>query len=206
MPNVDYWETMLKVAIGGGLFKGIDLILRAKNQKSQSDVASFAQLRDSYQTEFVRLNQLVKELRGSITEHEKWKQQMTDKIEILNSGLETLQKSVPDLPVPMALKSVDGVMLSLNNAYEKAFLIPQNLTRNDYIGHTDSEIWGDVIAASFHRNDKKIQIEHEFQRVENENYGNTLLLGWVFFKYPVEINDTVIAIGLLAISEDDIEN
>lgn len=201
----DFWAAIGSFVLGGGLFKVLDAAMSAASRNKRTDTASFEALRQSYHLEFNRFQKKVDELNSNLQKMKDWNESLQRQIAELTAELQYMSSSLPDLPIPMAIKSSEGTMLALNNAYEREFLLPQGFSRTDYIGHTDSHIWGDVIASTFAKNDAKIKEGGEFDRVENEDFGHALLEQWYFFKYPIFTNEAMVAVGLIAIPKEDIE-
>jgi len=74
----------------------------------------------------------------------------------LRHDLDLMASAHNDLPWAAWLKSTDGVMLSVNQAYVDRFLTPRGFARNDYVGKNDTEIWPDSVAKAFKQNDLKV--------------------------------------------------
>lgn len=64
--------------------------------------------------------------------------------------------SVDFLPIPYWIKEKQGdkfIMIYLNDAYEKEYLIPNGFKKEDYLNNSDNAIWSDKISAAFNDND-----------------------------------------------------
>lgn len=64
--------------------------------------------------------------------------------------------SIDTFPIPYWIKEKRGnkfVMIYLNDAYEDAYLKPNNLTREDYLNKMDIEVWSKDVALAFYKND-----------------------------------------------------
>lgn len=115
----------------------------------------------------------------------------------IRSDLLLLETAHHDLPLPQWLKDENGIMLSLNDAYEDAFLLRQNKTRSDYIGRTDTEFWGLEIGLEHQKNDRialrkrRATIFHE--RIEVD--GADLSGEFIVLKYPRYKGRVLIGIG-----------
>jgi len=114
--------------------------------------------------------------------------------------------SHPDSPEPMWLKGLDGTMISLNDAYEQVFLLPQGFTRDNYIGFPDEIIWGGKIAAKFAEFDKKARRDETDVIIEEMNNNNPILDNWVFIKMPYWKKGQLIGIAGRAIRKDVYEH
>lgn len=132
----------------------------------------------------------------------------SQKIEIdrLTKMVNNYSISHPDSPEPMWLKGLDGIMISLNDAYEQVFLLPQGFTRDNYIGFPDEVIWGANIAAKFAEFDKRARRDETDVIIEEMNNGNTILDNWVFIKMPYWKKGQLIGIAGRAIRKDVYEH
>lgn len=102
-----------------------------------------------------RLRTRVNELEKRVSDYEKEQAEAKEREGYYKNKLTLLQTAHHDLPFPQWLKDVNGVMLSLNGAYEKMFLVPLGKTADDYVGNTDFDIWPVDVAEKFVENDKK---------------------------------------------------
>lgn len=67
-----------------------------------------------------------------------------------------LQSSHDSSPIPAWIKSPDGECLAVNKAYAEIFLEPRGYSMEDYLGHTDKDVWPDAIAEEFAKNDSMV--------------------------------------------------
>lgn len=204
MKIADIPDLVTYILTGGGavgLWKVGEFLLN----KKKVDMASFETLKKSYHEEFTRLEGKVEALtreQGRMLHLLEVKDQ---EIRVLRAQLENMKKAYPDLPIPLWLKDRSGVMLSLNDAYEKAFLIPQGKHRGDYIMQTDKDIWPKEIAELFKKNDlKAIERGRSIRIVFEEVPKMDILKNWQFLKYPYFIDGTLIGIGGIAIPTEKI--
>ena len=102
-----------------------------------------------------RLRERVSELEERVSAHDKEQAEAKEREGYYKNKLTLLQTAHHDLPFPQWLKDVNGVMLSLNHAYEEMFLVPLGKKADDYIGNTDFDIWPADVAERFLENDKK---------------------------------------------------
>lgn len=82
-------------------------------------------------------------------------------VSALQNRLMLMEGATMDSPLPMWLKSVGtkerpGVMLVLNEAYERRYLAPYGKKAEDYIGLTDAEFWGEELGHKYWQNDMKV--------------------------------------------------
>ena len=183
----------------GGVFKLLDYVLK----RQTGDLDSFKTLRDSYSAEFGRLESKIDRLVANQARLEHDLKIKEAEISILRAQLENMKKAYPDLPIPLWLKDRNGIMLSLNDAYEKAFLIPQGKHRPDYIMQTDSAIWPPNVVEVFKKNDlKAIEKKHGVGITWERPPEMEILKNWEFVKYPYFIDGTLIGIGGIAIPKE----
>lgn len=106
-----------------------------------------------------------------------------------------------DLPLPMWLKDPDGKMLSLNDAYEFEFLKPFGLTKDDYIGKYDTDVWPKEISEEYYENDRKVYLTGEtwegVEMVARPDSG--IVEEWQIVKYLRQSSGVKIGIGGIAI-------
>ena len=102
-----------------------------------------------------RLRLRVNELELRVVASEKEQLEAKERETYFKNQITLLETAHHDLPFPQWLKDVNGVMLSVNSAYEKMFLVPINKTAEDYVGATDFDIWPKSVAERFVENDKK---------------------------------------------------
>ena len=117
----------------------------------------------------------------------------------LKLDLQLLQSSAREIPYPMWIKSRDFRMLSLNKAYEKTWLIPAGLTASDYLNKYDWEVWGHDIAKEYQKNDQWVldndRTFYGIEHINTESHGSRILY---ITKYPIHVNDNIVAIGGMA--------
>ena len=91
-------------------------------------------------------------------------------------------------PLPMWLvDSKSNVVLWVNRAYERKYLIPKGTTRSAFIGTDGRYVFGDVVD-TFYENNKIVYLLQRPITFKNET--TSMLL-----KYPVSIGDYTYAIG-----------
>lgn len=198
----DFLTYILTAGGGVGAWKVGEFFIN----KKKVDVASFEALKTAYQQEFARLGESINGLNVQIGMLQSQLEIKDREISVLKAQLENMKKAFPDLPIPLWLKDRNGIMLSLNDAYEKAFLIPQGKHRGDYIMQTDKEIWPERVAELFKKNDlKAIERGKSVRIVFEEAPEMDILKNWQFIKYPYYIDGTLIGIGGIAIPVESIK-
>lgn len=89
--------------------------------------------------------------RGSLTDYQIQIAQLQQQLHMLESAH---QRS----PFPTWIKDLNGVMLSVNKAYEDKYLIPHGKSIRDVVGRTDKESWSDgKFVDSWYRTDKLVK-------------------------------------------------
>lgn len=179
-----------------GLFGGGTLVkVIAPAISSRRD--DFTVLQNAWREEFEKLKSEMIDVKAQNLYLEK-------QVLSLSTQIATLKQILPDLPIPLWFKDVNGTMLQLNDAYEKAFLIPQGKHRGDYIGQSDEVIWGQDVADTFRENDAKaLDSGDQATIIFEEERHSRLLCNWIFLKYPKIIDGVVVGIGGIAIPKKD---
>lgn len=93
------------------------------------------------------------------------------------------------------VKDENLVLLELNDAFVDILLTPNGLSREDYIGHTDFEVWDSVSASEYQKFDRKamdckcpiVQI------IKAPHVGDTII--FTAIKYPVYFSNGTIGVG-----------
>lgn len=190
-------KTIITTVIGTLFGGGFGAYLSYKLGYRKQDEAEFSVLvreykglLDSHKVDLDSLRQEVVMIRAELVDKDR-------EILQLRNQLMVFESSHSDVPVPMWLKDTSGVMLFVNDEFERVILHPMNMTARDYIGYTDSEIWGDVIGKELNLNDKRVMRTKkvtQFQECWRGGNGQT----WCgkIIKYPRFLNSkTVIGIG-----------
>lgn len=185
MPSL---ETILAV-LGGGLgVKVVDYIVA----KNKNKLDSFESIVKTWEQDNIRLREREVEL--------------VNKIEALQKDLDDLRVKVMllesahmSLPIPMWLKDTDSKMLALNKAYENLLLKPAGFTAVDYLGHFDSDIWGDTTSKQFRDNDLKVLASKKPEILTESWIINGEQHSWTVIKYPRFYDGKIIGIGGIAI-------
>lgn len=109
-----------------------------------------------------------------------------------------------DSPLPMWLKDINGTMLLVNDAYERMFLIPAGLTKEDYIGHNDYDVWDQKTANQFHIHDIGV-LSQEVIFNESETFPvNGVMQTFRVIKYPYYVDGELFGTAGLAIPPADV--
>jgi PAS domain-containing protein len=132
-------------------------INRATRKKERRD--DFQELKDGYADEYNRLKTEIDTIKQKEEECTQRNLELEGKFMKLSAQFRLFQISKPQLEAPAWVKDPNGVMLALNDAYEKAYLIPLGKTREDYIGKNDIEMWGAEIGEEYMKLDKRVILE-----------------------------------------------
>lgn len=197
--------------LSGSLITGILQYFskRKENEINHQDALTndFEVLQKAWRVEFTRLSERLEDMHREIVEvsneNKQLKQrqaELTNIIDKLKERLSKVSSIHPDLPIPMWIKDTSGMMMSLNESYETAFLIPNGFERDDYIGNRDIDIWGREQAKKFRENDKIVKDANELIMVdEGQNDKDSPFYGWQLFKYPKFSDGVLIGIGGIAL-------
>ncbi len=113
--------------------------------------------------------------------------------ERLRASIMYIQSSQMDIPLPLWIKDMDGILISCNKAYEDQFLKPIGITAQDYIGRPDWEIWGKEFAKKIAAHERQLVVSRK--ELRGTDYipveeGKTVKTSWI--KYPLFKNGTMI--------------
>jgi PAS domain-containing protein len=189
---MDVFKDILLFIGGGGLAAIVNLYL-AKRKEGREDFSAIIQLwRDDNQ----RLRDLETALKIKIDHLE-------DMLNEFKVKLVLLETAHMELPIPMWIKDRDGTMLSLNRAYESAFLIPRGKISSDYIGKKDEELWSKEEAETFKVNDllahKEIVFLTETIKIKDQT------IDLYVIRYPRKVGGEIVGIGGIAINKTHIK-
>lgn len=77
-------------------------------------------------------------------------------IETLKADVRLFRSFRQALPIAWWVKDINGKMVELSDEYERVYLIPNGLKREDYIGKTDIEMWGEKIGRMYMAADNEV--------------------------------------------------
>lgn len=89
-----------------------------------------------------------------------------------------------DYPFPFWIKDTKGIMIFINQAYEKAF----GVSKERYVGQTDDQIWGKEKAEAYKRGDEEARLDPRGYKVFNDECEDYSVVKWSH-----KIGETVIA-------------
>jgi hypothetical protein len=163
------WIEIITIALGSSGLTGY-LTYRLSSRKQDNNefvsiVNEYKEMLVEWKLEKKELQDEAKSLRRKIEQLEKSEIELKLEVISLRNQLMIFEGSHGDVPVPIWLKDTKGVMLFLNDEYEKVVLHPLGKTKKDYIGKTDYEFWTSVfgkekgaeIAKEFRGNDLDVQ-------------------------------------------------
>lgn len=114
----------------------------------------------------------------------------------LRHKLEVMEFAPFSIPLPMWMKGPFGVIDFINDEYEETFLKPRGLTRDDYLGKTDFEIWPREVAEEYRKHDQEVmETERTFNGRETvvDNTGKEIK--WRVMKFFRKIPRGVVGIA-----------
>lgn len=200
------WEEIISHipwAVGSGFIVAIGNYINNrkanKNKKTESDANATKSKADALNTlqntwskEFLRLEHSIDTM-----------QERIDILEVENNQLRTqlrdLRSLHPEMPIPMSLKDSQGTILTINQAFEDAFLIPQGLVRNSVIGEHFEKMFSDETVSVIRDADVLTMSTKEYVEIDGSVTLSKLLLGWKLFKYPVYSQGSFVGIATLFI-------
>lgn len=157
MDNTPVWLTILLAVIASGVLNVIFTWVLNRGKESRASLQSFIDVLNQDNAQLrVREDKLQTDLDEYKAANELEKRNMLSDLADLRSTVQLLQSTTQSAPVAMWLKNMKLEMLSLNQAYEDLFLMPRGLSRRDYIGKTDVDVWPEEIAKAFQKNDYSV--------------------------------------------------
>lgn len=192
--NIQEFGKILGLIVGAG---GLGAYLTFKLGNRKQDTTEFSSVVSEYKELVKGYKQEVVQLRVDVEELKKFLHDKQDEVTNLRNQLMIFESSHVDIPVPIWLKDTNGVMLFLNEEYERLLLNPIGKTSEDYIGHKDKDVWGEATGKIFTDNDKKVMREKKPIEFTEKWIGlNGVEFEGRLIKYPRFLNNrTVIGIG-----------
>lgn len=190
----EWTKTLATIAGSGAIASFLTYFLSNRKQAHNEFLALYKEhklLYDELKKDHDLLKIEVKAIRKQLQESEK-------ETTTLRHQLMIFEGSHGDIPLPIWLKDTNGVMLYLNDEYERRILQPIGLTKEDYIGRTDFDVWDKHIAQNFVNND--LEVMRRKKPVEFDEEWSSGSQGFIgkLIKYPRFMNSgsrTVIGIG-----------
>lgn len=178
-----------------------------KNDERKYNADDFVLLKQSWQEEFTRLKAKVDATSISEQECNKKYAELELKYRALSAQIKLIEVSSPRLRAPQWLKDEDGVMLSLNDAYEDTFLVPIGKKREDYVGKTDIEFWGTDIGTIYRNHDLQVMRDKKPYSSIEPVKGPDGIYNVYVIKYPILMDEKyVVGIGGQSVESGLIEN
>lgn len=142
------WTTLVTAVVGLLSVLITNAVSKKKNLAEAKKISYQADslLADNYERFTEKLERQIVALE---TENAKVRLLEQDVLNLRNKII-LLESAHIDIPIPMWLKDLNGVILALNDEYEKTFLRPNGKSTADCIGKTDTAVWGPQIGAAFH--------------------------------------------------------
>lgn len=147
------WSEILPVIGPTGLVAMFLIWKFFTDKRKENAPTNFTEAQTAFNAQILkRLDKLEDENRRLMEENASLRLQVAQ----LRRDFDLMESAHHDLPIPQWMKDTNGVMLSLNKAYEELFLLPMGLNRHDYVGNTDEEVWGVDIANRFRQIDSDV--------------------------------------------------
>ena len=124
---------------------------------------------------------------------------LEQKVRNLEQKIDLLVNQAVTIPFPHWLKSTDGTMLALNTEYERVFLTSKGISKEDYIGRMDSDIWPQEYANKFNAIDKTVSSTGGVWIGQEWVIINDSAQLWQIVKYPAMVGSAVVGVGGFAI-------
>lgn len=124
----------------------------------------------------------------------------------LLAKLQHMESAHMDMPVPMWLKDLNGVMLSCNKIYEQVFLVPRGLTAQDYLGRSDMDVWPAEVAEEFMHRDAQVRLTRkEWRGIEMVQDADGVSRPWYIIKFPrYAAGGVLVGIGGIAVEKETV--
>jgi len=180
---------------------------------AKSGVDFFKKKRDSQRVDF---KTLLIELKSEVDTLKQERKEVSELNRILQKRVLELELIVRDLrnkivllgsahdssPLPSWLKDTDGTMLSLNQAFVSAFLEPNGINMDDYIGNTDFAVWPKEVAEEYQKNDLEVLKTRKDFIGEETIYLNGKTTKWKIIKWVRYVGRLPIGIAGKAVPMD----
>lgn len=176
------------------------------NNRKKISQDGFEILQKAWKEEFSRLEGKIERANLEIGKRGQIIEKMEVEIRDLKNRMVILSATTPSLPIPAWRKAPDGIMLGVNPAYEKTFLMPLGFVTSDCVGSPDEKIWGQEIATHFKKHDDEAKENKDHTAIIFEEHHHNLLKDWVFLKYPEFIDGVLVSIAGIAIPKRDYLN
>ena len=190
----DWLQTVLTFAGGGTVIGVLTWIISLRKDKREglgAVISLFKEDNARLRNEMSLLKQEFETLRLKSQEREK---ENRDVIQGLRIKVNMLESAHLNLPIPQWLKDKNGIMLSINSAYEEIF----GKSVSQYVGNTDYDVWPKEIADQFKKNDTKVKRTRKHLQTQEFLEVDEHVQVWEVLKYPRYEGSTFIGIGGIA--------
>ena len=200
------WIIIITIVSSLGGYKILDAITnawRARKQEGRDDdeflSSNFKELLAMYKAERDEKQSLIDRQSNAIQVLTLQVRELEDHVRDLKTTLSTMEALHLDLPLPQWVKDKKGRVISMNKAFEDIFLLPIGKTLEDYIGYTDTEVWGEEIGSEYAENDLEVlRKRRAIHNVETVLTKSGKKKYWYTFKYPIWQNRSIIGVGGIA--------
>lgn len=179
---------IISAALGGGLIKSLFDYWNSSRSNRKEELT---QVISTWQTDNERLRKENESLRGELD-------LLRNDVAELRAKVILMESAHSDAPLPMWLKDTSGRMLSLNKQCEESFLFPLGKKASDYIGKSDSEVWGEEIAKEYRIHDNLALLYDFWKGIEHVQTPSEIT-EWIIIKYARYVGKAKIGIAGIAI-------
>jgi PAS domain-containing protein len=160
-------------------------IVKFKKEISQSEktelLTEIKEDRDYYKDLFRNCNDNIRKVEREVSQ--------------LKVNMLLLQTTGDHFPFPMWTKDVRSVMIDMNDEYERVFLKPFGITKEQYINKKDDDIWPEEVAEKFRQNDlQALKQRRPYITVEMIPNAAGVMEPWNVIKFRLEIGGEPIGI------------
>ena len=149
----NYYAEIIAAFVGAGAAVGAHQLSRLRKSSGGGLNEYAAQM---LKDEIFELRQRINLVEGYNAQHiKKIAELERDNFE-LRHQIEIMKFAPFSIPLPMWMKNSFGVVDFVNDEYEKTFLAPRGLTKEDYLGKTDHAVWPREVAEEYVQNDKEV--------------------------------------------------
>lgn len=155
----EYFELLAAAGAGGGLIFAAHTLLKNIRHNEPLNESAVKVLQNTNSN--LQNDKFTLESRIILYEQNSAKQatkihELEKTIIELKLKIEIMEFAPFHIPLPMWMKNQFHVLDYINDEYEKVFLLPRGLTKEDYLGKTDYEVWPREVADAFALNDAEV--------------------------------------------------
>lgn len=156
-------------------------ILNSDVDRDTKNIENCLTLYNELKLELTYLKDENKRLKAQVT------QLMSDKL-IGETNSLIFNGMIDDIPFPVWLKSRDGKMIKLNKAYEEKFLVPNGLSRHQYVNGLDTEVWNQSESDKFRQHDLEVMANKKTMAFQEKFKVGDKEYDVMVYKFPIYAN------------------